>query len=378
MFATSPIPRWFVGLLCLLPGIPCLFAGHLECTPAEVSLRYVRYEFAVETDPRGLPVMDWKRFRSVPEQVVTRSRRALVLENDYLKATLIPSMGRVHSLVHPPSGREQLWINPIAIPLGANNDTGFWMTWGGIEHVMPSREHGTSHALKWDHRLVTDDAKEKRIRMQTFEPLTGLHHQVDYVIRMDDPWLYTDIQVYNPNPHAVRFSHWTTSTLAPGGGHEVSPRTELVIPADSFRPDERDFNDWMEPLVGPAHTSPLRWVGQWQSIGDLMASPLHHGYYGVYAHERKEGLLRAFPLDVTPGFDIWGWGYPPTESRQREFTRSLPNMGYIELWNGNVQGFGDEALSSLGSGQTLAWTERVRILADLALPLSASVESQAR
>ncbi len=53
-------------------------------------------------------------------------------------------------------------------------------------------------------------------------------------------------------------------------------------------------------------------------------------------------------------------------------------MGYIELWNGNVQGFGDEALSSLGSGQTLAWTERVRILADLALPLSASVESQAR
>ncbi len=39
---------------------------------------------------------------------------------------------------------------------------------------------------------------------------------------MDDPWLYTDIQVYKPNPHAMRFSHWTTSTLAPGGGQEVT------------------------------------------------------------------------------------------------------------------------------------------------------------
>ncbi len=125
MFATSPIPRWFVGLLCLLPGIPCLFAGHLECTPAEVPLRYVRYEFAVETDPRGLPVMDWKRFRSVPEQVVTRSRRALVLENDYLKATLIPSMGAVHSWFIRLLAGEQLWISPIAIPWVQTTTPGF-------------------------------------------------------------------------------------------------------------------------------------------------------------------------------------------------------------------------------------------------------------
>ena len=133
--------------------------------------------------------------------------------------------------------------------------------------------------------------------------------------------------------------------MAPGGGRQVSPRTELVVPAKAFVPDERDFNDWMPPLVGPTETSPLKWVGQWKSIGDLMATPLLQGFYGVYAHERREGLLRVFPLDKTPGFDIWGWGYPPTEARMREFTRAIP-MGYIELWNGNVHGFSEEVLTT--------------------------------
>lgn len=364
------VALWVVALTSPLQAMR---ADAFACTQSEVSLTYVRYEFAVQKDAQGVPVMDWKRFRQAPERVVTRPRRAVILENAYLKATLIPSMGRVHSLIHPGSGREQLWINPVAIPLGANNDTGFWMTWGGIEHVMPSREHGTSHALKWDGRIVIDSPQEKRVRMQTVEPLTGLKHQIDYAIRTKDPFLHAHIQVSNPHPHPVRFSHWTTSTLAPGGGRQVSPRTELVVPAKAFVPDERDFNDWMPPLVGPTETSPLKWVGQWKSIGDLMATPLLQGFYGVYAHERREGLLRVFPLDKTPGFDIWGWGYPPTEARMREFTRAIPSMGYIELWNGNVHGFSEEALTTIAPGRTLSWTESLKVVSELELPLMESM-----
>ena len=58
-------------------------------------------------------------------------------------------MGRIYSFVEKATNNEQLYINRLAIPLGAHNDTGFWMTWGGIEHVMPRGEHSASHALDW-------------------------------------------------------------------------------------------------------------------------------------------------------------------------------------------------------------------------------------
>ena len=377
IFVTMISMRWFMSWTGVMMGWFCAHSASpvFQLTQGEVQLRYLRYEFAVHADDRGVPVMDWKRFRASPEHIVKRPRRSIVLENDHLRATLIPSMGRLHSLVNPLSGREQLWINPIAVPLGANNDTGFWMTWGGIEHVMPSREHGTSHALSWTFEVEENTSKQKSVRMESTEPLTGLHHAVIYTLYPDQPFLETRILIRNPHAGPVRFSHWTTATLAPGGGTNVTPHTELVVPAARFVPDDRDFNDWMQGLTGPTATSPLRFVGKWQSIGDLMTTPLQQGFYGVYARERREGILRSFPLDISPGFDIWGWGYPPTEKRQREFTRGLPNMGYIELWNGNAHGFSDEDLSTVKGGQTLEWVERLWVVSQLEDPLRASMKS---
>ena len=40
----------------------------------------------------------------------------------------------------------------------------------------------------WDGHIVTDTSQEKRVRMQTVEPLTGLKHQIDYAIRTKDPF----------------------------------------------------------------------------------------------------------------------------------------------------------------------------------------------
>ena len=326
---------------------------------SEVSLRYLEYEHAVSVDASGVPKMDWKQYHSRPEKVITRKVPSKIIENEWFRATIIPSMGRVHSFVHMPSGREQLWINPIAVPLGANNDTGFWMTWGGIEHVMPRREHGTSHALSWEWELVENDGGTVGIRMSSVEPVTGLSHQITYQANEKQPFLEARIRITNPGKESVRFSHWTTSTLAPGGQGDVTAKTEIIVPAEKFVPDDRDFNEWMTGMVGDVKTAPIRFVGAWKEIGDLMASTLKRGYYAVFSHETGDGLVRTFPLEVTPGFDIWGWGYPPSEQRQKEYTRAFPSLGYIEIWNGNVHGFKDHSLAIIEPGATHEWIERI-------------------
>lgn len=137
------------------------------------------------------------------------------------------------------------------------------------------------------------------------------------------------------------------------------------MPAERFVPDDRPFNGWMSELELDARTSPLRWLRNWSSIGDLMTSPLRHGYYAVYAHAADQGVVHVFDLETTPTIDVWCWGYPPTEEHQADFTACPPNQGYVEVWNGNVTSFKDESLATLAPGERLHWTERTFCVAGL-------------
>ncbi len=283
-----------------------------------------------------------------PRQLVTKRQRAIVLQNDHFRATIIPEAGRLHSFVNRQTGNEELWVNPVAVPLGANNDTHFWMTWGGIEHVLPRGEHGTSHALTWTSSLKDQSDDRKSVEMMVTEPLTGLRHTVVYTAYADRSYLETTLSVENPTSESVKFSHWTTALYAPGPTDEVTDRTEIIVPADEFVPDKREFNDWMRGLAGPTDRSPLRFAGNWTSVGDLMTSGLTESYYAVFCHEAKEGIVRTFDRSVTPGWDVWSWGFPVPEERQREYTAGGPNNGYVEVWNGTSLGFSDRAERTAG------------------------------
>lgn len=146
--------------------------------------------------------------------------------------------------------------------------------------------------------------------MSSTEPLTGLRHQITYATYTNQELLETEIMVHNPSDQEVAFSHWTAATLASGGRGEVTPRTEIIVPADSFVPDDLDFNEWMEGMTGATNKSPLRWVGKWKEIGDLMATPLHDPYFAVYSHELDSGLVRTFDRTVTPRLRYLGLGIP--------------------------------------------------------------------
>lgn len=373
--------KLIVGLVLAL-GVSQLSsaAAPVELRKVEVPVRFVEYQFAVESGEDGVPRFDWERFRSRPEKMVAETWEGIELENAETKVVIIPAMGRVHSLVHKPTGKEQLWINPCARPLRAHNETGYWMTWGGIERVLPRGEHGTTHALRWEHELAVDQGHQKTIRCSVTEPLTGLRHQLQLTLYADQPYLETQILVENTGATAVRHSHWTTAVWAPGGEGELLPETELIVPAERFVPDDRPFNAWMLDLESDSRSSPLRWLKHWPSIGDLMTSPLRHPYYAIYAHAADQGVVHIFDLDATPTVDIWCWGYPPTAKHQADFTACPPNRGYVEVWNGSVANFKDESLAMLAPGERLQWIERTFCVSGLlsqAVDLREAIEQRA-
>ncbi|UCD25951.1 MAG: DUF5107 domain-containing protein, partial [Gemmatimonadota bacterium] len=88
-----------------------------------VTIPQVDYEPAIyfdQDDP--YPHIDFSRVDE--SRIVDREHVALVMENEYIRLTLLPDMGRVYSLYYKPTGHEELWRNDTVTVGGGVNDTG--------------------------------------------------------------------------------------------------------------------------------------------------------------------------------------------------------------------------------------------------------------
>ena len=82
--------------------------------------------------------------------LVERTFKIYVLENRYLKATLLPEFGgRILSIIYKPTGHEELYRTQVGVPYGvkAGNFYYDWMmVYGGIFPTFPTAEHGKTHS----------------------------------------------------------------------------------------------------------------------------------------------------------------------------------------------------------------------------------------
>ena len=99
----------------------------------------------------------------------------------------------------------------------------------------------------------------------------------------------------------------------------------------------------------------MRFFRNWQNSGDLLAWNVEEGFYSAFSHEKNEGILRVFPIDINPGCNIWTFGFEPEVRRRINFSGSETHNGYVEMWGGITHGFNN--YYSLGPGETLSWTE---------------------
>ena len=75
--------------------------------------------------------------------IVDRTFKTHVLENRYLRVTLLPEFGgRILSIIYKPTGHEQLYRTEVGVPYGIKGDTFYYdwlMVYGGIFPTFPDR-----------------------------------------------------------------------------------------------------------------------------------------------------------------------------------------------------------------------------------------------
>jgi Domain of unknown function (DUF5107) len=305
--------------------------------------------------------------------IVDRTFKTHVLENRYLKVTLVPEFGgRILSIIYKPTGHEQLYRTEVGVPYGIKGDTFYYdwlMVYGGIFPTFPDPEHGRTWLKPWDFKVVNESAGEVTVSMslkddfeysaapKKFRGSTGIEATYYVTLKAGRAALDARMVLKNPDDKTLLYEYWTCTTLAPGSDPKNPKATggaEIIAPIEAYSTPHwsADLSEGDESLgPGKSRFEKLRYFRNWPTMGIAYAAPDMQGghFWGVINHDNEEGIIRVADNTITPGLKMWTWGFPSFTNETD--ARKDPNEArpYVELWAGvSDQFFHSASLPALG------------------------------
>ncbi len=288
--------------------------------------------------------------------IVNRTYKSLIIENEYLKVTLVPDWGgRIISMIYKPTGHEQLYQNPVGRPYGPQWDAFYYdwlMLWGGIFPTFPEPEHGKAWCRPWVYAITSNTPKEVSVKMTFTDTINYPKHPpqfkygITYItcnfevsLEAGTSALKTSVSLVNPNNNDVSYEYWTNVGAAPGsdpGKTRCDDQTEIVGPISTVKisTDWADIRKVEQPLNNDMFRfEKLRWYKNWTNDGIVYAWPVNGNFWGALNHKNKEAIIRIADNTKTPGLKLWGFGYNQSRSVNPE-NPSEYRRPFIEMWAG--------------------------------------------
>jgi hypothetical protein len=291
--------------------------------------------------------------------IVDRTFPTHVIENRYLKVTLLPEFGgRIISVIYKPTGHEQLYRTEVGVPYGIDGGTFYYdwlMVYGGIFPTFPDPEHGKTWLKPWDFKVEKESADEVTVSMSLkddftysaapagFKPgSTGIEATYYVTLKAGRAAIDARMVLRNPKAVAIDYEYWTCTTLAPGSDPDRPKATggaEIIAPIQAYSTPR-----WSASLAeadaslgeGRSRFEKLRYFRNWPSMGIAYAAPDMQGgnFWGVINHDNEEGIMRIADNAVTPGLKMWTWGFSSYTNETDARQKPSPQRPYVELWAG--------------------------------------------
>ncbi|WP_330460702.1 DUF5107 domain-containing protein [Streptomyces sp. NBC_00820] len=253
-----------------------------------------------------------------------RSLDALVIENDRLRATVLPGLGgRIASLVHLPTGRELLYRNPVFQPANFALN-GAWYS-GGIEWNIGATGHTTLSCAPVHAARVPAPGGGELLRLWEWERLRDIPFQVDLWLPDGSDFLYVGVRVRNPHERPVP-TYWWSNIAVPEDRRILTPAEE----AWQFGYERRLRRVPVPSYDGVDRTRPLN-------------SPYAADYFYEIADGRRRwiaaldtdgnGLVQT-STDVLRGRKLFVWGSGPGGRRWQDWLTEPGTGGYCEIQAG--------------------------------------------
>ncbi|MEZ4831073.1 MAG: DUF5107 domain-containing protein [Caldilineaceae bacterium] len=175
---------------------------------------------------------DWERFRADAPTPEDRAYRLIVLENAFLKVTILPELGgRIWQVIHKASGENSFYQNSVVKPTawGPFEQRG-WAAIGGLEWNLPVVEHGYAWGEEWG--FLPLQQSEDLASVTLFTPRDGraLNGSVTISLRSGAAGFEIEPSVSNLSNSEQTFAYWLSAALAPGAGTAPARRPSSSCP----------------------------------------------------------------------------------------------------------------------------------------------------
>src|SRR3977135_4465058 len=187
--------------------------------------------------------------------IVDRTFKTHVIENRYLKVTLLPEFGgRILSIIYKPTGHEQLYRTEVGVPYGIEGGNFYYdwlMVYGGIFPTFPDAEHGKTWLKPWDFKVVKQSAGEVTVSMSLKDDFeysaapgkfrrgfTGIEATYYVTLKADRAALDARMGLKNPQNKSTEEEYWPGTTRAQGSDTKHPKTTggaENIAPIDAYR-----------------------------------------------------------------------------------------------------------------------------------------------
>jgi tetratricopeptide (TPR) repeat protein len=277
-------------------------------------------------------------------RAVDQNWRALFLENEYLKCSVLPDLGgHIYSCTDKLSGREMFYANP-SLKKANISYRGAWAAFG-VEFNFPVSHNWVSMSPV-DFSMRRNEDGSASVFVGNVDRPYGMQWQVELVLRPGSTVLEERVTLYNRSDVRHRYYWWNNA------GVEVWDDTRVYYPTQYFASHGFTFID----------TWPVNKAGLDLSvIGNQTAGPVsqfvygsREPYMGLYHPHTGTGIVHFAPYGDLPAKKLWTWGVD-AEGLDWRNTLSDNHSAYAEVQAGLFRN--QETYAFLPPQETIRFSE---------------------
>lgn len=293
------------GPAALLLSLPvAVAAGSVQ--PArvwEAPLVIPTYELGpADPDPALLesggdrPIYPYPKLDSLTNQRREKTYRAIYLENEYLKVTVLPELGgHLYAIFDKTANREVLYTNHV-VKYGIVGIRGAWMS-GGIEWNFPDG-HTVTTVSPIDYVMRTDEDGSASVTVGDTERVQRMQWAVTIRLRPGRKVVETEVTLNNRRNVPGRYWYWATAAA------HATDDLRFVYPMREAYPH----------AYWPIFSFPIENgvdVGTYRDVPNalsLFARNSKRDFMSVYYEKSDWGVVHVADHREVPGKKTWTWG----------------------------------------------------------------------
>ena len=225
-----------------------------------------------------------------------RTYRALYVENEYVKALVLPEIGgRLHGAQDKTNGYQFLY-NQTTIKPGLVGMAGAWIS-GGVEWNFP-HGHRPTGFRDTDYRIEENPDGTKTAWTGEVDQVYGMRWAVGTTVHPGRNWVETKVRLFNSTPYMQSYQMWATAAV------RATENYQAVIPTEIATGHyKRQFYNW--PVNEGVDLS------YWKNIApasSFFAWNCDADYFGGYSPEEHAGMVHVADHNIVQGKKLWTWG----------------------------------------------------------------------